>query len=848
MDSCYQKLLGAASLRMFGAWTVGLCVACAALIGCQKGGDATSNPPAPGKTEKSQSGDSPSQGNKAAGQVRTTSADDVETLPTLSEPAEPVLKKMVAAYQAAKTYRDQGELKMRGTENGETFPSTPVPYSVAFTRPNQLRLSVYSATIVSDGRQVYGFSPYLPGQVARRDAPQQMTIKDLFSDEILMDSLVTGPAKGVSWAPIQMLLLTAEDPLKTLLTDCQRSELLSPMKIDENECDRARLTRTDGTAVLWIDRQSHILRRIELPIDELNRDARTQGAEIQSITIDFNGAKFDAAIEPAAFQFEMPKDAEARDFLVASPLLLLGKPAQAFSFVGLDDKKVDLESLKGKVAVLDFWATGCEPCQVSLPILEKVYQKYKDNEKVVFYAVGVDNSEVPNSDLTKKFSEFGVSIPILRDPDFDARDKLGLTAIPATYMLGSDGTIQDLQIGFNPQNLEAEYERKIEALLAGKSVVDETREKLAQRHRQHVAELDKFLADGLYVQASVAPPPSEVAPASKPKTFALRPMGRSADVKSPGNILVVPQKSGPPKLLVMENVKAVVEIAPDGSAAARYPLDIGEQELVTVLRTAVDGDGKRYYVGSGPMQQRVHVFDENFKLVSHFPKDYPNENEMNQGVGDVQIGDLDGDGKLEVLVGYYSTVGMKVVSLEGEPIAANRGLAEVSRIVLLGKDDDGKQLLLCTSAGALVQLDSQLNRLGELKVSNRLVNWFDVADLDGNKTPDICCLCFLEMYEQIAVGTNPQGEELWTYQLPKGLSIAEPILAGNVKPSGAGQWILPGADGSIHILAADGKPLDQFNYGKLITGIATLLIDRKPVLMISTKEGLDAYWIESPGQ
>ena len=70
------------------------------------------------------------------------------------------------------------------------------------------------------------------------------------------------------------------------------------------------------------------------------------------------------------------------------------------------------------------------------------------------------------------------------------------------------------------------------------------------------------------------------------------------------------------------------------------------------------------------------------------------------------------------------------------------------------------------------------------------------------------------------------GGVLWRYSLPTGLQPQpiEPIIAGRLARDGPSVWLLPGPDGSIHILAADGRLIDRFNYGAVLQGLATVEI------------------------
>ena len=68
----------------------------------------------------------------------------------------------------------------------------------------------------------------------------------------------------------------------------------------------------------------------------------------------------------------------------------------------------------------------------------------------------------------------------------------------------------------------------------------------------------------------------------------------------------------------------------------------------------------------------------------------------------------------------------------------------------------------------------------------------------------------------------------------------EMVAAGRLTGA-TGQWVLAGADGSIHVLSADGKPLEVFNLGTAISGLAVTTIDGRGALVVGTDKGVDAW-------
>ena len=74
----------------------------------------------------------------------------------------------------------------------------------------------------------------------------------------------------------------------------------------------------------------------------------------------------------------------------------------------------------------------------------------------------------------------------------------------------------------------------------------------------------------------------------------------------------------------------------------------------------------------------------------------------------------------------------------------------------------------------------------------------------------------------------------------------EAVTTGDLLPEKPRHWLLAGADGTIHLVAADGKPIDSFAYGTELTGLATAQWDGKHVLLVSTVGGVDAWQVEPP--
>jgi thiol-disulfide isomerase/thioredoxin len=134
-------------------------------------------------------------------------------------------------------------------------------------------------------------------------------------------------------------------------------------------------------------------------------------------------------------------------------------PAPDWKLRDLNGAEVTFAQFKGKVVVVDFWATWCPPCRAEIPGYIKLYQKYgKDRLVIVGVSVDQDGPKVVQ-EFAKKF---GINYPIVMGDDAVQSAFGGFDAIPTTFLIDREGRIRDRKVGAEPTE---EYEKKIASLL-----------------------------------------------------------------------------------------------------------------------------------------------------------------------------------------------------------------------------------------------------------------------------------------------------------------------------------------------------------------------------------------------
>jgi len=125
------------------------------------------------------------------------------------------------------------------------------------------------------------------------------------------------------------------------------------------------------------------------------------------------------------------------------------------------DDPLDLARLRGKVVVIDFWASWCAPCRQSFPWLNEMQAKYRDRGLVV---IGV-NVDRERAEADRFLQQTPADFQIVYDPDGTLASRYQVPGMPSSYVIGRDGQQAGVHIGFRKSTRE-QREAELERLLS----------------------------------------------------------------------------------------------------------------------------------------------------------------------------------------------------------------------------------------------------------------------------------------------------------------------------------------------------------------------------------------------
>ena len=122
------------------------------------------------------------------------------------------------------------------------------------------------------------------------------------------------------------------------------------------------------------------------------------------------------------------------------------------------------DSLKGKVVLVDFWASWCVPCAESFPALEELHQRYKDRGLVIL-AVSTDEERAKMEKFLKKHP---VTFAVVRDAGQKLVAQADVSTMPTSFLVDAEGKVRFIHAGFHGEKTRKQYAEEIESLLKTK--------------------------------------------------------------------------------------------------------------------------------------------------------------------------------------------------------------------------------------------------------------------------------------------------------------------------------------------------------------------------------------------
>ncbi len=136
-------------------------------------------------------------------------------------------------------------------------------------------------------------------------------------------------------------------------------------------------------------------------------------------------------------------------------------PAPEFSLPTLSGKSVRLSDLRGKVVLLNFWATWCVPCRTEMPAIEELYQRQKDRGLEV---VAVNLDKLSTAGVEAFVKEVAVTFPVVLDPSWSTALAYRVLGLPTTYLIDRAGNVVVREVGERDWN-DAVSQMAVEGLL-----------------------------------------------------------------------------------------------------------------------------------------------------------------------------------------------------------------------------------------------------------------------------------------------------------------------------------------------------------------------------------------------
>jgi thiol-disulfide isomerase/thioredoxin len=363
--------------------------------------------------------------------------------PATDQAARKAVERVTERYRTLKSYRLEGtgsSVVSAGTERNETTRAMRFVVQRPSRFVSVMRAPDLTTRIVADGESVWTEVPELGQYTVQPMAPMlggadSAQVRDQLDPAGNYARLLDG---------VTSVQVMSRDTVRTArgVVPCERYALRNAA------ADSTAPGVTVHPRVVWVDPTTRMVMLDSTCVDQQHP---TLGL-VSSVTVTrMVVAEPDPALTAGDFTFK-PEAGErrVRRFMRRSPEQdeLEGQPASDFTLQTLADAKpVRLSSLKGRVVLLDFWATWCGPCRGWLPIVAKAHRDYAAKGLTVFAV----NEREPDSKVRAYLTKQNLDLPVL----MDTSGQVGLTyranSIPLTVVVGRDGNVARVMVGLHDE-------------------------------------------------------------------------------------------------------------------------------------------------------------------------------------------------------------------------------------------------------------------------------------------------------------------------------------------------------------------------------------------------------------
>ena len=400
-----------------------------------------------------------------AAEEKPTDTDKAQA--RVSAEAQALIEKVASAYQKLTSLELAGNVTLV-TDDGTNKRTHEAALSSSYQSPNRFKHQIKDQPVLgSTGEKVYAFSSLENLFLQQEAAKEKVMVGDLPREHAALLR-----AQNPS-----LVLAISKDPAAELREDVEEIKLAEAEEIDGKKHPALHFAVAGGERMtMLVDPKTHLVRRVVSDLRPLLEKQGRSGMKTALYTVDYTTVKPDAPV--AAEQFAWAAPAGARDLTKMASRrgpagtgggeesALVGNEAPDFTLDGMDGKPVTMSDLRGSVVVLDFWATWCGPCVMAMPHLDKIH---KEMEKEGLKVFAVNLREGPEK--VKNFMETkGLSIPVLYDTEGEVAKQYGVEGIPTQVIVGKDGTVKKVVVGYDPNGdaalrelLKEEMRAKVQA-------------------------------------------------------------------------------------------------------------------------------------------------------------------------------------------------------------------------------------------------------------------------------------------------------------------------------------------------------------------------------------------------